>query len=318
MLTYYQSRVALGSIADLALVSDADEAVVNEYFRLLWLALLKFERRCSRFLPASELSQFNRDAGLKRQISPEFRKALAAAAAMAAATDGLYNPFILPALQRAGYVHSFVSAHKDDVVDDFSDRSVPSPDGLELGGDWARIPYGSAVDLGGCGKGFAGDMLADMAAEFPALQGFWFSLGGDVVMGGRSETGELWSVDIEDLREGHSGMAGRAKAPGAARFAVATSSITLRKGVHNGQTWHHIIDPRTNKPAHAITATASVCTGRLLEADVFASCAIILSPDESLHFMKAKNAQGLLLQGVNGSLTEWGCVRSHGKVDNKR
>src|SRR5579883_1666675 len=128
MLTYYQSRVALGSMAELALVSDADEAVLDEYFRQLWLALLKFERRCSRFLPASELSQFNRSAGLKQPVSVQFRTVMLAAQEMAAATEGLYNPFILPALQRAGYVHSMVSDHTHDPVDDFSDRSVPSAD----------------------------------------------------------------------------------------------------------------------------------------------------------------------------------------------
>lgn len=316
MLTYYQSRVALGSRASLALVSDADEAVVNEYFRRLWLALLKFERRCSRFLPASELSQFNRSAGLKQQISPEFREALMAAAAMAAVTDGLYNPFILPALQRAGYLHSMVSNHEHDPVDDFSDRSVPMADKLEIGDDWARIPYGSAIDLGGCGKGFAGDMLADMAEALPSIQGFWFSLGGDVVMGGHSESGERWTVDMEDLREGHTGMAGRAHAPGARRFAVATSSITVRKGVHNGRAWHHIIDPRTNEPAQAVTATASVCTDRLLEADVFASCAIIFDAEAAIGFARAKAVRGLLLQGIDGSLTAWGCCAA--AVDNKR
>ncbi len=310
MLTYYQSRVALGSMADLAIVSDAADATLDELFRQLWLALLKFERRCSRFLPDSELSQFNRSAGLKQPISPEFRAALVAAAKMAETSGGLYNPFILPALQRAGYVHSMVSGHTDDPVDDFSERSIPQASELEVGDTWARIPYGTALDLGGCGKGFAGDMLADIAEASPEVQGFWFSLGGDVVVGGLSETGEYWTIDIEDLREGHSGMAGRVHAPGTARFAVATSSITQRKGVHKGKPWHHIIDPRTNRPAEASIATASICGRRLLEADVFASCAIILPVQEALDFAQSKGAEGALLQGVDGSLSQWGYVQA--------
>ncbi|MGI0134482.1 MAG: FAD:protein FMN transferase, partial [Candidatus Micrarchaeaceae archaeon] len=163
------------------------------------------------------------------------------------------------------------------------------------------------------------DMLADMVETFSDIQGFWFSLGGDVIMGGQSETGDRWTVDIEDLRDGHGGMAGTARAPSQKRFAVATSSITQRKGTHNGREWHHIIDPRTNEPAQAVTATASVCTGRLLQADVFASCAIILGKKEALFFAEAKGTQGMLLQGVDGSLVTWGCTRPNSvEVDNKR
>jgi thiamine biosynthesis lipoprotein len=310
MLTYYQSRVALGSMADLALVSDSDESTINELFRQLWLALLTFERRCSRFLPGSELSQFNRSAGTSQPITLEFRDVLLAAREMAAHTEGLYNPFILPALQRAGYVHSMVSTHTADPVDDFSDRSIPTADRLEIGDTWARIPYGSAIDLGGCGKGYAGDMLAAMAESLQVIQGFWFSLGGDVVMGGLNEEGTPWIIDIEDLREGNTGMAGRAHAPDTTRYAVATSSITQRKGIHNGKAWHHIIDPRTNQPAVATTATASISARSALLADVLASCAIILDAEGALDFLREKGAEGVLLQGVDGSLKHWGGIRA--------
>lgn len=311
MLTYYQSRVALGSRADLALVSEGDETVINELFRQLWLVLLTFERRCSRFLPGSELSQFNRSAGTKQVITPQFRDALLAAAEMASLTDGLYNPFILPALQRAGYVHSLVSAHRDDLVDDFSQRSVTTADHLEIGDSWARIPYGTAIDLGGCGKGFAGDMLADAAEAFPGVEGFWFSLGGDVVTGGLSEGGTPWIIDIEDLREDHQGRAGRIHAPDTGRYAVATSSITQRQGVHRGRKWHHIIDPRTNLPAVTETATATVGARRALVADVLASCALILAPPDALRLMPKKGALGVLLQGKDGTLRRRGAITVH-------
>jgi thiamine biosynthesis lipoprotein len=127
-------------------------------------------------------------------------------------------------------------------------------------------------------------------------------------MGGLSEGGSPWTIDIEDLREGHSGMAGRAHAPDTKRYAVATSSITQRKGVHNGKAWHHIIDPRTNKPAVATTATASVSCRSALLADVLASCAIILDADSSLRLLRAKGADGILLQGVDDSLRHWGSI----------
>jgi thiamine biosynthesis lipoprotein len=306
MLTHYQTKIVLGSKIDLVVVSRVKAAAVDEVFRQLWLAVFEFEKRCSRFLPASELSQFNRAAGVKQSISPEFRAVLAAAQQMSQLCDGLYNPFILPALQRAGYVQSMVKAHRDDVVDDFSERGVAGPDQLEVSDTWARIPYGTAIDLGGCGKGFAGDLLADLADTFPELSGYWFSLGGDIVTGGLDESGKPWIVNIESMRSRQPNPVAKVLLPGPERYAVASSSVARRKGTKNGKAWHHIIDPRTGKPALSDTVMASVCGRTALTADVLASCAIIVDPDEAATYLKKRGVVGAVLQAKDHTISSWG------------
>jgi len=295
MLRHAQTRIALGSPVTLTMVSDSRQPVIDELFRQLWLQIFEFEKRFSRFLPASELSHFNHEAADRQLVSAEFRDLLLAAKQMAALTDDLYNPFVLPALQRAGYTHSMVAAHAHDQVDDYSNRSVVSPDKLKVGDNWASIPYGTAIDLGGCGKGYAGDLLADLIDARSDIQGYWFSLGGDIVARGLDEQGSPWVIQVEDTATS-SGIAGQCETSGRERYAVATSSILRRKGVKDGRAWHHIIDPRTNQPARTDTATASVCARTALVADVLASCAVILDSEQAVDFVMPRGATGALLQ----------------------
>lgn len=299
MLMHHQQRIALGSPIDLTLVSDKNQGTVDDLFRHLWLKIFAFERQFSRFLPDSELSQFNRAAGVKTPISQEFHDILAASLKMSELTDGLYNPFILPALQSVGYVHSMVAAHSDDEADDFSSRSVVAPERLQLTKETATIPYGTAIDLGGIGKGYLGDQLADYADSLSELNGYWFSLGGDIVASGQDANGEGWQIQVEDTARAQA-IAGTAASKKSNRHAVATSSSLRRTGKSGGKTWHHIIDPRTNKPSESNVVTASIHAGSLCLADILASCAVILGSDVAPSFCTDRGATGTLLQTGQG------------------
>lgn len=288
---YYQECIALGSKTGLSLVSQAPATQIDSLFRKLWKVIFLFERRFSRFLPNSELSMFNRNAGTKQAISPEFHAVLAAAQEMAQKTGGLYNPFILPALQKAGYSHSRVPGHEQDAVDDHSGKSVTGIDKLEIGDDWARIPYGTALDLGGCGKGYLADLLRD---NFPdAVTGYWLSLGGDIAVGGADEHEQPWAVSIESAYDPSTSIA---TITSSQLSAVATSGTTVHSGKTAGKRWHHIIDPRTCQPAETDILLATVYDSSALRADVLASCAVILGGQKGLQFLKEKQVQAAVLQ----------------------
>jgi thiamine biosynthesis lipoprotein len=306
MLTVHQSNIALGSPTGLTIVSDVGQATIDEWFRLLWLKIFQFEQRFSRFLPDSELSQFNRSAGVTKAISSDFYDLLVASRNMSALTGGLYNPFILPALQSVGYVKSMVAAHAHDPVDDFSSRHVVPFDRLVIKSDSASIPYGTAIDFGGIGKGYLADKLASFTGELSGLSGFWFSLGGDIITGGKDGDGKPWLIHIEDTANKPVGYAGSIRASGSHTIAVATSSILRRTGAKEGKSWHHIIDPRTNLPAQSDVATASISCESALLADTLASCAIIVGNQGAIPLAESNHATGVLLQLKNGQKQAWG------------
>lgn len=104
VIAVHQKQRALGSICEIVLVGPV--ATLNVCFASLWRDILLFEKRFSRFLPSSELSHINERAGLETGISGAMYDILSAAKHASRLTNNRYNPFVLPALQRAGYVGS--------------------------------------------------------------------------------------------------------------------------------------------------------------------------------------------------------------------
>jgi len=292
---YHDTKLALGSDVTLVLVSDRGEAAVAEVFRSLWYTIYCFERQFSRFIPSSELSVFNRSAGSRLPISPEFRDILRVARQLGLETGGLFNPLILPALHRAGYKQSFVEHYQDDVQDDYSARTVVQVERLEVTDTTACIPYGTALDLGGCGKGYLADLLANTIVP-DWLDGYWLSLGGDVVGEGCDGSGKPWKVAIQSAFKDNTASRWCLQTTGK-RFAAATSGTGVRTGTQQGKRWHHIIDPRTLQPSNSDVRMATVFDESAVRADVLASCAVILGTRQALPFLKTQGAQAAYLQG---------------------
>jgi thiamine biosynthesis lipoprotein len=167
-----QSNIALGGKVDLTIVTDLSNSNTQILFDKLWSQVFKFERRYSRFLPLSELSSFNRSAGLKTPVSPEFLQMLKTAKQLSVDTGGLFNPFIMPALQRAGYTKSALPGYENDTQANYSNRVVVGVDELEIGDNWARIPFRTALDFGGFGKGYIADQLSK-TLDAANIQGYW-------------------------------------------------------------------------------------------------------------------------------------------------
>lgn len=291
MTQYYQECVALGSKTGISLVSGTSPHEVDKLFSEIWKAIFHFERQFSRFLPASELSMFNRNAGSKQFITQEFRSLLVTARELAIESGGLYNPFILPALQKNGYKHSRVPGYEHDNVDDHSHKSVTSIDRLEIGNEWARIPYGTALDLGGCGKGYLADQLKNTLPS--SVTGYWLSLGGDIAVGGHDEKGDPWKVHIQssddpDINVGY--------LVASTNCGIATSGTIVHQGKTHDKTWHHLIDPRTGNPANTDVLLATVCDESSVRADVFASCAVILGSKQGKMFLKNVGIKDVVFQ----------------------
>ncbi len=288
-----QTKQALGGTIELAVVTHASPKESERLFNTLWRQVFMFEKQFSRFLPMSELSAFNRSAGLKTFITPEFRDLLIKARELGISTGGLYNPFILPALQRAGYTQSAALGYEADPQEDHSRKRVVGVESLNIGDEWALIPYGTAIDMGGCGKGYLADRLGETLHNNRVV-GYWLSLGGDVATFGSDAEGNNITLNIQNA-DNLDDVAGWILHCPRQHAAAATSGTFRRKAQASGK-WHHIIDPKTLRPAVTDVRLATVCASTALEADVLASCAVILGSKKAPAFLKKHGAKAVLLQ----------------------
>ncbi len=283
---YQQKYHALGSETVLTLVSDRSPSEIDQVFARLHQHITSFEARFSRFKDDSELTLFNRRAGEKVAVSEAFRRLLATAKDMSEQTGGLYNPFVLPALQKAGYLGSWPSPGVGSVATDFSAHQVVPSSHITVGDSWASLPKNSALDFGGIGKGYLLDQLAAvLRAE--SLTGYWLSLGGDIMCAGYDLQHRPWHVAIQDVHDVNNAV-DTISNTGGDTLAIATSGIIKRKGRHNGVAWHHIIDPRISLPADTDILSVTVSARTAVIADVIAKCIVIAGEDRAIAYQKQK------------------------------
>ena len=242
-----------------------------------------FETAFSRFLPDSELSQFNRSQGHRVQVSAHLENILRTALAAWDLTDGLVHAGTLRAVIAAGYDESIERVRRRDATSlavagisgpPNAERPRPLPDMLTVGHGWAELAAGGAIDLGGIGKGWLADRLAE------DLGNAVVNLGGDLRATGRGPSGEGWSVGLCD-----------GSVVSVSNAGVATSGVAGRRWFGG----HHLIDPRTGLPAVTEVADLTVVAANAVTAEALAKAALLLG--------------GPATQGTLAWVTERGAMR---------
>jgi FAD:protein FMN transferase len=210
------------------------------------------DRQFSRFRQDSELSRVNRAEGQIVAVSMSFSTMLKRALAAAAQTDGLVDPTLGEAIQSAGYVSDF------DELGPSDEPAAPGAPGrwrsVRLAGSLLMRSPDIQLDLNGVVKG----QTADDALGLIAGEGF-VSAGGDYAGKG--------SFDVALPKGG---------AIRVTRGGIATSGTTTRRWLRAGVWQHHLIDPRTGRPAVAPWEEVTVSAATCLQADIAAKAAFLL------------------------------------------
>lgn len=283
MVRLQQTRKALGSQAIITVIA----AKPHEVLEVLWEKIDDFEKRFSRFIANSELSYVNANAGTNTKISTPMHDILAACQVMQEKTDGLYNPLILPALQRAGYVGCWPHSKQFVTVTDYRQRQTANH--FRLTDHTVNLPTDSALDLGGIGKGYLLDQLADWLLQ-NSITNFWISLGGDIITHGYNQDKRPWEIGIQSADA--SGLAQTVQNTNGTLLAVCTSGVTKRAG----KDWHHIIDPRTSKPAQTSVLTATVAGTSAMRSEVAAKTLVISDGQKVEPYLRVLTCKQAVLQ----------------------
>jgi FAD:protein FMN transferase len=236
--------------------------------------LAAVDAACSRFRPDSELTAASR-ANRPVEVSGLLADLVAAALEAARQTDGDVDPTVGAALCGLGYDRDFAAITGRQVAPGV--RIFPTPDwrAVRLRDRELTIPSGVLLDLGATAKAVA----ADRAAALVALRfgtGVLVALGGDIATAGPAPDGG-WRVLVQD-RPGDP----RCTVCLPAGAALATSSTAGRTWGRPGELLHHILDPRTGRPAPKVWRTVSVAAYSCLRANTLSTAAIVRGHDAPL------------------------------------
>lgn len=257
---------AMGSIVILTAV-DLPDAALDEAANHAQAFAEIWESRFSRFRPASELSRLNRAGAAETIVSDEFLAVLEAAADACERTGGLFNPAILPALERLGYDRDFALVPPRSSGSDLPPinpvQDWLSAIAIDRASNRVVLPPGCQLDFGGIAKGIFVDRLAEQFADWP---GGCVSAGGDLRVWGSSPDGDYWVVGIEDPTAPNEDIC-LISITGPEAAAVATSATNRRAWWSGPERMHHLIDPATGRPVLGALASATALAPTLALAE---------------------------------------------------
>jgi FAD:protein FMN transferase len=270
----------MGSVAHLIVVGGPPRLIDHAIRRVDDL-----ERRWSRFLPDSEVSQLNRWAGIPVALSPDTITLVEHAMVAWRLSGGAFDPTVLGAVIRAGYDRSF--EHLGATPDAGHSVLGLGADAIAVNGETVTLPSGTGFDPGGIGKGLAADMVCNEMISAGA-EGICVNLGGDVRVAGTGPDGDCWTVAVEAP-----GSDQPLALLGLTEGAVATSTTLLRRWQVDGERRHHLIDPQTGLPSDTDLTLASVIAGQAWMAEVLAKAVLLAGSAHPFDIVGRTGAEAL-------------------------
>jgi thiamine biosynthesis lipoprotein len=254
--------------------------------------VIDFAHRLSRFAPDSELSLLNRDRRFTVPASKLLRAGVAAGLWAAERTQGLVEPTLVQAIERAGYETSLdgvTPASLREALLAAPTRRPARPNPLSR---WRAIaiddeagliarPPGVMIDTGGTGKGLCADAVAYRLREYTR---FVVDCGGDIAVGGVGAQLEPYEVEVEHPLTGRS-IGSISLACG----GIATSGLNVRLWrTPDGRFAHHLLDPSTGEPAWTGLIGATALGATVLEAETLSKMALLSGPQGARTTLAAK------------------------------
>jgi FAD:protein FMN transferase len=282
----------------------SEKSAAKGAFDDVFAEFTRLEQVMSTWVPDSDVSRINRDAGVRAvPAGVDVREVLATAHQMSEWTKGKFDVTFGALSGLWKFDHD-----QDNVVPDMREvrrrlalidyRAIRIDDGA---GTVFVSRRGMSIHLGGIGKGYAVDRgVAILRAR--GLRNFMIQSGGDIYVAGM-KNGKPWRLGIQDPR-----------GPANQYFAqldlsdgtFSTSGDYERAFVKNGRRYHHILDPDTGEPARG-ARSVTIVTTRAVVADGLSTGVFILGPDEGMALIeRLPDVEGVIVSDKNAVLISSG------------
>lgn len=292
-MTYYEtSGFGMGTIIEQKVaVSDLSEgkAVCQNV-----LALIKqLEQKMSYFIPESSISRLNSSNGEAAvKLDPDTFQVLQSACKYYKLSGGAFDVTVAPLTAVWRDCINRQSLPSEDVIQ----ALLPAVSGagvvLDEKSGLARIGRHQAVDLGGIGKGYAADMALKAYRDSGVTSAF-INLGGNVHTLGKKINGEPWMIGLQNPRSKRGDCIAALAISGK---SVVTSGDYEKYFERKGERFHHIIAPKTGRPANSDLMSATVLSESSMEADALSTAVFVSGLDRGMELIgKLPGVEGVVI-----------------------
>jgi thiamine biosynthesis lipoprotein len=257
---------AMGCSCEL-LLDTTDPSISSQQLTLALEEVERIEKKYSRYRKGNIVDEINSSPGKRITVDDETAAILDFADQCYAMSEGLFD--ITTGILRK--IWQFEGSEATLQAEELARlRTRMGWDKVSWKRPTLELPSGFEIDLGGICKEYAADKILALLRQRHPISTL-VNLGGDIAAAGT----RLWSVGIEDFR--HPGQV--AKTVHIRQGGIATSGTTKRFVKVKGETYGHILNPKTGWPVknapESVTVAAKTCT----EAGFWSTLAVLHGED---------------------------------------
>lgn len=245
-------------------------------------AVFAMERRLSATDGESEIARLN--AGESVQISGDTAALLSRALELAGASAGTFDPTVRPLMELWGFTTEEYRVPSAEEIE--ATMALTGWEKVECKGTEVVLAPGQKLDLGGIAKGWASETICDILRSH-GVESALLYLGGSVQTLGTKADGSPWRVGVQnpDGSDEHLGILS------VGECAVVSSGGYQRFFEADGVRYHHILDPRTGRPAQSGLAAVTVVCADAVAADAYSTALYVMGLDAALDFWRGHSGE---------------------------
>lgn len=287
--SYTDSRFLMGTQCTITVYDRKDAAAVADSF----VILEELDHAFSRTRDDSEVSMINASAGVAPvAVGKDTYTLIKRAVELSNETGFAFNPLMgaLTDLWGIGTDHAKVPSDDeiafllqfttlDHIVLDDASSSVFLTDSH------------TSLDLGGIGKGYASDRVAEQLRA-AGVERAIINLGGNIYCIGEKSKGEEWVVGLQNPESDYGGYYATVDVTDS---AVITSGGYQRFTVEDGKVYQHVLDPSTGYPSASDLLSATVISHDATAADALSTALFVLGEDKGKTLLESFGMKGVML-----------------------
>lgn len=279
---YSRTELILDTIFEVTIFVDEEiegDPLVREAFD----KVRALEKVMSRFVANSDVDKINQQAGMEPvEVDPRTFYVIEKSLYFSEVSQGKFDVTIAPLLSLWGFG---TGEEREPPADEEIEEALSLVDYQEIELDEESMTVflpreGMALDLGGIAKGYIVDEIADFL-EGEGVEHGTVNAGGDIRALGTRIDGNPWRIGITHPRGRENVIA----VIPVSQEAIVTSGDYERFFTHEGERYHHILDPDTGQPAGEVMSVTIVAPD-CITADSLSTAVFVLGVEEGIALLE--------------------------------
>ena len=279
---------ALGTVCEQK-IYDGSESAAADLLKEGENEINRMDALISTSRDSSEINKSAQAAGDSVECDESVVELVARAKQLSEQTEGAFEP-TLGALIAAWDFNGTPRVPSEEEIKTLLKTVDSSKIKIDEDADTIAVEKGQQIDLGGIAKGYIADVLTELYRK-NGVERALINLGGNIraigefTLGIRDPQGEsddyVCTITLKDS-------------------SIVTSGAYIRNFEQDGVVYHHILDPKTGKPAESDLLSVSIVCTESAVADAYSTAVYVLGEKEGLALVeRTEGAECLLVTEDN-------------------